>query len=135
MKTENLQKYTLEYTFSISPKMLFHMLSTPDGLNVWFADRVILQKNTFHFYWKDSVSTAAISRIKENEHIQYSWVDGESDKYFEFHIKTDSIDNMVTLLITDFAYESELQEAEMSWNFSINKLVHALGCKYSHISS
>lgn len=135
MNTERMQKYTLEYTINISPKMLFHLISTPEGLNVWFAERVIAQKNVFHFYWKESVGIAAISKIKELEYVQFSWIEGESDKYFEFQIRTDSIDNLTTLLITDFANENEMEEAVMSWNYSINKLIHALGCKFSNINS
>ncbi|MFH0864822.1 MAG: START-like domain-containing protein [Bacteroidota bacterium] len=135
MKTQSLQKFTLEYSFNASPRMLYAMLGTYDGLNVWFADKVTLVKNVFHFFWNNTEYTAEITQKKEFELLHYTWIDGESDKYFEFRIKTDSLNNETTLLITDFAFEDDRKEAEMSWDYSIKKLLRAMGSKLSSINT
>lgn len=135
MKTKSLHKFTLEYRFNVSPRMLYSMLSTSEGLSVWFADRVVSANNHFQFFWDEEENTAELTHIKEFENLRFEWIKGESDKYFEFHINSDSIDNETTLLITDFAEEADLHEAEMSWDFSVNKLLRALGSKISNLGN
>jgi uncharacterized protein YndB with AHSA1/START domain len=135
MKTQSLLKFTLEYSFNASPRMLYGMLSTYDGLNMWFADKVTQVKNIFHFSWNNTEYTAEITQKKEFELLHFTWIEGESDKYFEFRIKSDSLNNETTLLITDFAFEDDVKEAEMSWNYSIKKLLHVMGSKLSNLNT
>ena len=130
-----MEKYTFEYNFNASAKLLFAMLSTVDGLNLWFADKVSSTDDIFHFTWDDTELTAKITHKKELEMVHFTWINGESDKYFEFRINTDSISNEISLLITDFAFENELKEKEMIWNSAVNKLMHAIGSRFSNINT
>jgi len=129
MKSPCPKKYVLEYIFVASPKRLFDYLSTEQGLSEWYADKVILKDNIFHFSWEDSEQKATIVRKKENEYICFKWVDEEADSYFEFRISSESISNEITLIITDFALENDIKYAEMAWNFAIKKLLRGIGAK------
>ena len=129
MKTHCPVKYSLEYIFIASPKRLYHYLSSEQGLSEWFADKVILKDNVFQFFWDGSAQKAVISSKKENEFIQFKWLDVEFNNYFEFKINTDSVCNEITLIITDFALEDDFQDSKMVWNSAINKMLRIIGGK------
>ena len=46
---------------------------------------------------------------------------------FEFRIEIDEITKDVSLMVTDFADEDELEEAKMLWESQINDLQHIIG--------
>ena len=129
MKTNNSKKYILEYIFKASPKLLFHYLSTEQGLSEWFADKVSFKDNICHFTWEDSEQEAIILNKKDNEHIRFKWSNEEEDNYFEFRISNESISNEITLIVTDFAMEEDIKYAEMAWNASIRKMLRIIGAK------
>ncbi|MGD0711275.1 MAG: START-like domain-containing protein [Bacteroidales bacterium] len=135
MKSHCPKKYTLEYIFIASVKLLYHYLSTEQGLSEWFADKVELKDDVFHFYWGDTEQKATLSAKKENESIRFKWLDEEFDNYFEFKIDTNSIMSENTLVITDFAFEENMKEAEMLWNSAINKMLRIIGGKLVHSPS
>ena len=54
------QLYTLEYPVSCSPSILYEFLSTPAGLQEWFADRVDERDNVFYFSWNGSAERAEV---------------------------------------------------------------------------
>ena len=41
--------YSLEFPIRCSPNILYDFLSTPVGLQEWFADKVDQRDNTFYF--------------------------------------------------------------------------------------
>lgn len=129
MKTQCPKKYVLEYIFIASPKLLYHYISTAQGLSEWFADKADEKNGIFYFSWNGAEQKAEISSKKENEHIRFKWIDEESNNYFEFKIDTDSIYSEVTLIITDFALEDDIKEASMVWNSAIKKMLRIIGGK------
>ena len=52
------QQYTLEYPVRCSPTILYEFLSTPSGLQEWFADKVDERDGVFSFSWNGSDDTA-----------------------------------------------------------------------------
>jgi len=129
MKKRCPNKYTLEYIFIASPKLLFHYISTDQGLSEWFSDKVILKDNVYHFYWGESEQKAIISSKKENEFIRFKWIDEEENNYFELKIDTDSVNNDIALIITDFAFDEDKEDSIMVWNSAIKKLLRIIGGK------
>jgi len=129
MKTHCPTKYVLEYIFIASPRLLYHYMSTAQGLSEWFADKVDEKNGIFYFSWNGSEQKAEISAKKENEYIRFKWIDEESNNYFEFKIDTESIYNEVTLIITDFAFAEDTKESTMVWNSAINKMLRIIGGK------
>ena len=134
MKTHCPNIYTLEYTFIASPKLLYHYLSTELGLSEWFADKVFSTDEVFHFCWGESEQKATISSKKDHDHIRFKWIEEEENNYFEFKIKTDSVLNEITLVITDFAFDEDKEESIMVWNAAIKKLLRIIGGKFTNAS-
>jgi hypothetical protein len=62
---------------------------------------------------------------KENKLVRFTWV--ERRYYFEFRITQDELTGDVSLIITDFADEDEIEETKGLWNNQIADLKHMLG--------
>ena len=67
---------------------------------------------------------------KSGERIKFRWVDDEdTDYYFELRIQVDEITKDVSLMITDFAEEDEIDEGKMLWDNMVSDLKQILGSK------
>ena len=123
------QKIELEYVLSCSPKAIFSRLSTPEGLNEWFADKVEAEKNLFTFTWDETESKARLSVIKENRFVRFEWLEmGNTDtNYFEFQISVHELTNDLALIITDFADSEEREDVIFLWDTQITELKRILG--------
>jgi uncharacterized protein YndB with AHSA1/START domain len=66
--------YTLEYPVRCSPGILYEFLSTPAGLQEWFADKVDERDGIFSFSWNGSDEQAELIEGEEDHYIRYHWV-------------------------------------------------------------
>jgi uncharacterized protein YndB with AHSA1/START domain len=124
-------KLQLEYPINCSPAVLFNRLSTASGLTEWFADDVNVKGKLYTFVWEGDTLVAEKKIQRENRLVRYEWIDDDPDKsenYFEFLINHDDLTNDVSLSVTDFADENELEEITDLWNSQISKLKRQLGC-------
>ena len=123
-------KYELEFPINASPSLLFQYISTPSGLSEWFADNVNSRGEYFTFIWNDSEEKARITAKKTGERIKFRWLD-DDDKDTEYSceikIVEDEITNDVSLVISDFAFQEDLKEAEQLWENQILELKHVIG--------
>jgi len=121
-------KFELEFPIQISPALLFQYLSTPSGLSEWFAENVNSRGEIFTFIWNDSEEKAKLMGKKNEERIKFKWLHDEKDEYFfEMRIQVDEITKDVSLMITDFCYEDEIEENHMLWENMVSDLKHVLG--------
>ena len=122
--------FSIEYYIQASPQLLFQYLSTPSGLSEWFADNVNSRGETYTFIWDGSEEVAKLIQIKANEKVKFQWQTGDKDDdkyFFEFLLQVDEITKDVSLIISDFSDEDELEESKMLWNNLIQDLKHVLG--------
>jgi hypothetical protein len=109
---------------------LYQYISTPSGLSEWFADNVNSRGEFFTFIWDDSEEKAKLASKKSGERIKFKWLnedDSETDYFFELKIMEDEITKDVSIVISDFAYEDELDESKLLWENQISDLKHVLG--------
>tara|TARA_B100001057_G_C22690685_1_gene887643 strand:- start:627 stop:1019 length:393 start_codon:yes stop_codon:yes gene_type:complete len=124
------KEFVIEYDFQSSPQLLFQYLSTPSGLSEWFSDDVNFRGEKYTFFWGESEEYARVLSKKINEKIRYQWIteeEDEEDYFFEFKIQMDEITKDVSLIITDFSYEDELEEAKLLWDSLVSDLKQVLG--------
>ncbi|MBC91206.1 MAG: hypothetical protein CMC67_03580 [Flavobacteriaceae bacterium] len=122
--------FSLEIAFQSSPQLLFQYLSTPSGLSEWFADDVNSRGEIFTFFWDDGEETAKLLLKKNNEKVKFQWIndeDSSDNEFFEFKIEVDEITKDVSLIITDFSDDDELEESKMLWENSVATLKQVLG--------
>lgn len=118
-------KFELEFEMKCSTKVLYNRLSTASGLSEWFADDVQVNGKKFNFIWDGYAQPAEIAFKKENMIVRFNWL--EDDDYFEFKIVTDELTNDISLIVTDFAEEDEIDESKSLWDSQIATLKHIIG--------
>ena len=123
-------KFELEFPIQASPQLLYNYISTPSGLSEWFADNVNSRGELFTFIWDDSEEQAKLVTKKNSERIKFKWIEDEDDSsFFELRIEVDSITKDVSLIITDFCEEDEVEESKMLWENQISSLKQVLGSR------
>tara|TARA_R110000868_G_C10883700_1_gene763155 strand:+ start:227 stop:610 length:384 start_codon:yes stop_codon:yes gene_type:complete len=121
-------EYSMEFVVRASPKMLYKFLSTPSGLAEWFADNVNSRGKYYSFIWDGSEENATLISKKADKYIRFKWdEDEDEDSFFEFKLEIDDLTNDLSLIITDFAFEDEIEESKMLWESQVNSLLHAIG--------
>ena len=124
------KEFFIEYDFQSSPQLLYQYLSTPSGLSEWFSDDVNYRGEKYTFFWGESEEYARVITKKQNEKIRFQWITGEEDDekyFFEFKIQMDEITKGVSLIITDFSTEDEIDESKLLWDSLISDLKKVLG--------
>jgi uncharacterized protein YndB with AHSA1/START domain len=121
-------KYEMEFPIHVSPSLLYQYISTPSGMSEWYADNVNSRGEFFTFIWEGSEEKARLLGKKSGERIKFRWVEDEDTPYyFELRIQVDEITKDVSLMVTDFAEDDEIEEGKMLWENMISNLKHILG--------
>ena len=122
-------RFDIEFPIHASPQLVYQYISTPSGLSEWFSDNVNSRGELFTFIWDDSEEQAKLLSKKSDERVKFRWLADEDDKsvFFEIKIQVDEITKDVSLIVTDFAEEDEVDEAKMLWDNQISSLKQVLG--------
>ena len=121
-------KFEMEFPIQASPHMLYQYFGSPSGLSEWFADNVNSRGEVYTFIWNGSEEKAKVLQERPDEKIKFKWLnDGEDKTFFEFRIEVDEITNDVSLIVTDFAEEDEVEDAKMFWENQIEELKRTIG--------
>ncbi len=123
-------KVELEYLLRTSDTILYNCMSTPSGLEEWFAPEVHIRGDIFTFLWEGEERKARLVAKKKEQMVRYQWQD-ETDNdsnFFELNIKIDEMTGELALLITDFAEEGEEDDQKMLWDEAIDELKRHIGC-------
>lgn len=121
-------KYEMEFPIQVSPSLLYQYISTPSGLSEWYADNVNSRGEYFSFIWEESEEEAKLLSKKSPERIKFRWMEDEDrDIFFELRIQVDEITKDVSLIITDFAEEDEVEGGKMLWENMVSNLKQVLG--------
>lgn len=120
--------YTLEYPVRCSPGILFEFLSTPAGLQEWFADKVDERDGVFSFSWSGGTpDKAELMEQEQDKYVRYHWLHTGKEEYFEFKIEKAEITNQTILVIKDFAEKAEIKDQSQLWETQVKDLFHRLG--------
>ena len=124
------EKFELEYIINASSKIIYSKIATPSGLAEWFSDDVHIRGDIYTFFWEGSEEKARLISSRKDEFAKYRWLEleEEGDKsYFEMRIKIDPLTKELAIIVTDFAEEDELEDAQLLWKSQIDELNHILG--------
>jgi uncharacterized protein YndB with AHSA1/START domain len=121
------QLFSIEFPVRCSPNILYEFLSTPAGLQEWFADKVDERDTVFSFSWNGSIEKAAVVEALENKFIRFRWINSPKEEYFEFSIEKTEVSSQTILIVKDFAEKKEIPDQTRLWEFQVNDLFHRLG--------
>lgn len=126
MLVEN--KMELEYIIRTSDHILFNCISTPSGLEDWFADKINIRGDIYTFIWEGEERKAQLVSTKKNQSVKFHWLDeGKEKTFFEMKIKIDDMTGEVALLVTDFYEDGEMEEQKMLWDSAVENLRRVIG--------
>ena len=120
-------KYELEFPIQASPNMLYQYITSASSLSEWFADDVNSRGKVFSFFWDGVEEKAELVSSRNNQFVKFKWLEHEDDSYFEIRIVVDELTKDVSLMITDFSDEDEVEESKMLWESQIADLKQVLG--------
>lgn len=124
------EKIHLEYLLKAgSGNIVWSLISTPSGLESWFADKVTVKEKTYTFHWgKTEKRTAEITTLRTNSHIRFHWVDDENPKtYVELRMSNNELTEDLILEITDWAEPDEIDDLKDLWESDVEKMKRISG--------
>jgi uncharacterized protein YndB with AHSA1/START domain len=124
------EKIHMEYMLNAgSANIVWSIISTPSGLETWFADRVSVHEKIYTFQWgKAEKREAEIVGIRQNSHIRFHWLDDEDKKtYFELRMIYNELTEDLMLEITDWAEPDEIEDQKDLWDSDIEKMRRVSG--------
>ena len=103
---------------------MLNSVSTPLGLQEWFANQVELEKDAYLFTWNGVTEKADVLFMRPKSAIRFRWQDDDDDKhhYFEFKIANHEMTNQLSLVVSDFADADELEDSQRLWDSQIETL-------------
>jgi uncharacterized protein YndB with AHSA1/START domain len=112
-----------------SSSIVWSIISTPSGLETWFADKVTSSDKIFTFRWgKTESRQAEVVGIRTNSYIRFHWMDDEERKsYFELKVNYNELTEDLMLEVIDFAYPDEIEDVKDLWESDIEKLKRVSG--------
>lgn len=120
--------FEMEFPIQASPQLLYQYISTPSGLSEWFADNVNSRGEIFKFIWDGAEEQAKLLTKKKGDHIKFKWLEDEAEAYyFEIRIQVDEITKDVSIMVTDFSEDDEVEESKMFWDNQISNLKQVIG--------
>ena len=120
-------KYEIEFPIQASPNMLYQYISSASSLSEWYADNVNSRGKIFSFFWDGSEEQAELISSKNNQFVKFKWLEEDDNYYFEIKIVVDELTKDVSLMVTDFSEEDEVEESKMLWESQIADLKQVLG--------
>ncbi|MES2748102.1 MAG: START-like domain-containing protein [Bacteroidota bacterium] len=123
-------RYEIEFPINSSPQLLYQYISTPSGLQEWFAKTVNSRGEFFTFEWDDTEENARLASKKSGEKVKFKWIDenkNDTEYYFELRILEDEITKDVSLMVVDFAHNDEVEESKLLWENQVSDLKHVIG--------
>lgn len=118
-------KIHLEYVLNATSKdILWDAISTPSGLEGWFADKVESDDKIVTFKWgKTEERQAEITAIRSYAYIRFKWLDNSYKReFFELRMDVTELTNDYILEIKDFCDEDEIDDTEDIWGAQIETL-------------
>lgn len=130
----NKYKFTKEYGFRASAKMLYPYLTTIQGLSDWFVDKVwIDDEKVFHFEWQNEPLRAIMKTHKTNSFVKYEFFAKTGDEqsklanYVEFKLDIDELTQVTYLKVIDFSEMNDEAELSDMWDNFIYTLKEKVG--------
>ena len=121
-------KVEYEYILKTSIRIIENEVTTPNGLEQWFADNVKVKDNIYTFTWGKSDDSAKLIAKRQGVYVRFRWTENEDEEYFfEFNYKMDSLTNTLIFTVIDFCDEDELKENKSLWDNQINNLKRHIG--------
>ena len=124
------EKIKMEYMLKGGTEsIVWSIISTPSGLETWFADKVTTKDKIFTFQWgKTERREAELTHCRTGSFIRFHWTDDEERKsYFELRLIYNELTEDLMLEVTDWAEPDEAEDVKDLWDSDIEKMKRVSG--------
>jgi uncharacterized protein YndB with AHSA1/START domain len=123
------QLFSIEYPVRCSPNILFEFLSTPAGLQEWFAHKVTNKSRIdYDFEFDDgTISKAKLLKAVNNKLVRFKWENSEENEFMEMEIIVDELTEDVAIKVTEYCDENEKRGLIELWHSQIEALRDVVG--------
>jgi len=122
------KQISLEFLIRASVHTIYNCMSTPSGLEEWFADKVNIKGDEYTFIWEGEEKKAKLVSSKKDQFVKFHWLeDGKEKTFFEIKITIDEMTSELALMVTDFCLPEEEEDCVMLWESAMENLKHAVG--------
>lgn len=124
------ERIKMEYMLKAgSGNIIWSIISTPSGMETWFADKVSAKDKIYTFRWgKTEMRQAEVTHSRTNSFIRFHWLDDPDPKsFFELRIVYNELTEDLMLEITDMAEAGETEDLRDLWDSDIEKLKRVSG--------
>ncbi|PWJ58965.1 hypothetical protein CLV98_103337 [Dyadobacter jejuensis] len=125
-------KFVAEFELRSSPKVLFPYISTPSGLEQWFAEKVtILPDQIFDFEWDGDSHRAQLTGIRVNKSVHFEFLDTSEDNldnnFVELKLEVSELTQTTFLRVVEYSSNKDTEEMEFIWNGFLESLKEIVG--------
>ena len=124
------ERIKMEYMLKAgSGNVIWSIISTPSGMETWFADKVSAKDKIYTFRWgKTEIRQAEVIHCRTNSFIRFHWLDDTDPKsFFELRIVYNELTEDLMLEVTDMADAGETEDLRDLWDSDIEKLKRVSG--------
>jgi len=125
-------KFITEFELRSSPKVLFPYISTPSGLEQWFAEKVIVLPNQrFDFQWDGDSHIARQTGLRINKAVKFEFENTSEDdldnNHLEMKLEVSDLTQTTFLRVTDYSANKDEAELISLWNGFMDNLKEIVG--------
>ncbi|WP_159467459.1 START-like domain-containing protein [Dyadobacter sp. 3J3] len=125
-------KFITEFELRSSPKVLFPYISTPSGLEQWFAEKVIVMPNQrFDFQWDGDSHFAKQTGLRINKGVKFEFENTSPDEldnnHLEIKLEVSELTQTTFLRVIDYSANRDEAELISLWNGFMDNLKEIVG--------
>ncbi len=121
-------KFTTEFEFQASPRILFEYISTPVGLSQWFCDKASEGAgHQWNLIWDEASHPAHLTHHKPHKMVRFQFDSADLEEqldpaYLQFEIEKSELTRVAFLKVTDYSAMQNRQELQELWENLIGNL-------------
>ena len=122
------QRMALEYELrSRSFATIWGLVSTPEGMQRWIADKVTRTDDTLTFTWGNEweahqTKSARILSCEKTGRFRFRWDGDGEQEYVELRIERSALTGDYVLHVTDFAEPDDMDDMRGLWDGDVKRL-------------
>ncbi len=125
-------KFITEFELRSSPKVLFPYISTPSGLEQWFAEKVtVLPDHRFDFQWDGDSHIARQTGLRINKAVRFDFENTSDDNldnnHLELKLEVSELTQTTFLRVIDYSSNRDQDELASLWEGFIDNLREIVG--------
>ncbi len=133
---QNMERVKISIEYPLASKSLsivWGMIGDATGLQKWIADYAEDDGDEITFKWgepwkQQDVRVSKVLKAVKNKYIRLRWVDdNEEGEYWELRLEKSELTGELTLVITDFADEDDVENMYQIWDDNLDKLHQVSG--------